>query len=298
MKTPIWRFYFNLFSLTSLFGFFILFPVLGRLPGSIKPEVKAAYTSEPLLPVSQNLSPPRLTATGVFVMDLDSGVVLYDKNPHLRLPPASLTKIMTSLVALDHFSEDAVLKVINGQKSLGNTAKLVQGDELTASDMLYALLVPSGNDAAVTLAENYPGGYTAFLEKMNQKTTELGLTNTHFSNVSGVESARHFTSAYDIAIIARNALRRHSFSSIVSTKNIVLHSLKGRRYSLTSTNLLLGRPGILGVKTGWTPEAGECLVILGNQNDHPILISLLNSQDRFGEGQRLVDWVYSNFLWQ
>ncbi|KKT84940.1 MAG: D-Ala-D-Ala carboxypeptidase [Candidatus Collierbacteria bacterium GW2011_GWA2_44_99] len=168
---------------------------MGRLPGPVKPSVKAAYTSEPKSPVSQKLSPPSFTTTGIFVMDLDTGIVLLDKNPHLRLKPASLTKIMTSLVALDYYSEGSVLKVINGQKSLGNTVKLVKGDELTASEVIYALLVPSGNDAAVTLAENYPGGYQQFVKKMNQKITELGLSNTNFTNVSGVESPNHYTSA-------------------------------------------------------------------------------------------------------
>lgn len=298
MKKMNPRLFFNTLSLSAICLFFIFSPVLGKVPGYSKPEVKAAFTREPLSPVSQKISPPDLTALGVFVLDLDTGVVLLDKNPHLRLLPASLTKIMTSLVALDYFSEGTIIKVINGQKSLGNTAKLVKGDEFTATDMLYALLVPSGNDAAVTLAENYPGGYSAFLLKMNQKTTELGLTNTHFANVSGVESPNHYTTAFDIAMIARSALRRPAFASIVSTKNISINSLRGHTYPLTSTNVLLGKPGILGVKTGWTPEAGECLVILSTQSSHPVLISLLNSKDRFGEGQKIVNWVNSNFLWQ
>ncbi|KKT73534.1 MAG: hypothetical protein UW68_C0007G0019 [Candidatus Collierbacteria bacterium GW2011_GWB1_44_6] len=288
----------NSLSLIALTLFIIFSPVIGKPLGPIRPEVKAAYVSEPKSPVPQNIPSPNFTATGIFVIDLDTGLVLFDKNPHTRLKPASLTKIMTSLVALDYFSESAVLKVNNGSKSLGNTAKLLKGDELKASDVLYALLVPSGNDAAVTLAENYPGGYQAFLQKMNQKVTDLSLTNTHFSNVSGVESLNHFTSAYDIAMIARSALRRNSFLSIVSTKNITINSLKGHSYPLVSTNILLGKPGILGVKTGWTPEAGECLVILATRNNHPVLISLLNSKDRFGEAEKMVNWIYSNYSWQ
>ncbi|EKD53571.1 MAG: hypothetical protein ACD_61C00011G0005, partial [uncultured bacterium] len=217
---------------------------------------------------------------------------------HIRLKPASLTKIMTSLVAMDYYQEDSVLTVVNGEASLGNTADLLKGDRLTALDVLYALLVPSGNDAAVTLAENYPGGYRLFLDKMNQKVAELGLKNTHFVNVSGVESPDHYTTAYDIAMIARNALGRRRFASIVFTKDITIQSLKGNTYSLASTNILLGKPGILGVKTGWTPESGECLVILAERDSHRILISLLNSKDRFGEGQKLVDWIFGNFTWQ
>jgi D-alanyl-D-alanine carboxypeptidase (penicillin-binding protein 5/6) len=201
---------------------------------------------------------------------------------------------MTSLIAMDYFQDDSVLKVVNGQASLGNTVDLIKGDELTASDIFYALLVPSGNDAAVTLAENYPGGYRIFLEKMNQKVTELGLKNTHFVNVSGVESPDHFTTAYDIAMITRRALDRQRFSTIVSTKNITLQSLKGHLYPLVSTNVLLGKSGILGVKTGWTPEAGECLVILAERWSQ-ILLNLLNSKTFWRKAGRL---GLLNFTWR
>ena len=114
----------------------------------------------------------------------------------------------------------------------------------------------------------------------------------------GVESADHYTSAYDITMMAKAALARPRFSSVVSTKNITLKSLKGNLYPLENTNLFLGKPGIFGVKTGWTPEAGECLVILVEKDNHPVIISLLNSKDRFGEALALFDWVYQNFSWE
>lgn len=296
-KLPPPRFFFNLISLVIIALFFVFSPVVGKPKGTTKPVVKAAFVKEPLTPVSQGIGAPTLTAKGVFVMDLESGTVLFDKNPHLQLKPASLTKIMTSLVAIDYFNPDTVLKVKNGQNSVGNTAKLLKGDEFNASDVIYALLVPSGNDAAVTLAENYPGGYRAYVEKMNQKVAELGLKNTHFVNVSGIESPNHFTTAYDMAIIARSALNRHTFANVVSTKNITIKSLKGNLYPLSTTNLLLERPDVLGVKTGWTPEAGECLVILATRDGHKILISLLGSQDRFGESKKIIDWTFSNYTW-
>ncbi len=293
-----YRYLLNYTSLVAICLFFIFSPVVGKPKGVTKPVVKAAFISEPLTPISQGKTAPALTAKGVFVMDLDTGTVLYDKNPHLQLKPASLTKIMTSLVAIDYFNPDTVLKVKNGQNSVGNTAKLLKGDQFNASDVIYALLVPSGNDAAVTLAENYPGGYRAYVERMNQKAAELGLKNTHFVNVSGIESPNHYTTAFDIAMIARSALSRLQFSSVVSTKNITIKSLKGNLYPLATTNLLLGRPDILGVKTGWTPEAGECLVILTNRDGHAVLVSLLGSKDRFGESKKLIEWAYSNYSWK
>jgi D-alanyl-D-alanine carboxypeptidase (penicillin-binding protein 5/6) len=288
----------NLFSLLCLSAFLIFFPVIKSPSSPEKPNVKAAFISQPQMPVSKNIAPPEITATGIFITDQNTGIVLYEKNANVRLKPASLTKIMTALVAMDYFDEDSVLSVKNGQNANGNTIKLKKGDKLTASDLLYGLLVPSGNDVAVTFAENYPGGYQAFISRMNSKVTEMGLLNTHFTNVSGVESQNHFTSAYDITMLARAALARPQFSSIVSTQKITLKSLKGNIYPLETTNLLLGKPGIFGVKTGWTPEAGECLVILAEKDNHPVIISLLNSKDRFGEAQILFNWVGSNFSWE
>lgn len=288
----------NVLALSCLSVYFIFFPIIKSPTTTHTPKVKAAFVSEPQMPVSKNISAPELTATGIFITDLNTGVVLYEKNANTRLKPASLTKIMTALVAMDYFDEDSVLQVTNGQNSNGSTIKLKKGDKLIASDLLYGLLVPSGNDAAVTLAENYPGGYQAFISRMNSKVTELGLHNTHFANVSGVESENHYTSAYDITVLAKAALARPQFSSIVSTQRITLKSLKGNIYPLETTNILLGEPGIFGVKTGWTPEAGECLVILAEKENHPVIISVLNSKDRFGEAKTLFNWVYQNYTWE
>ena len=293
-----YRFFLNIVSLFGLSIFIIISPVIKPPSAYIKPAVKAAFFSEPSIPVSKDFAAPNLTATGIYILDINSGAVLYQKNAHLRHFPASLTKIMTALVAMDYFDEDSILQVKNGQDANGNKIDLIKGDKLLASDMFYALLVPSGNDAAVTLAENYPGGYQAFISRMNTKAVEMGLQNTHFSNVSGVESQKHFTTAHDITLIAKTALSRPVFSSIVSTKKVTLKSIKGNLYPLESTNLLLGTPGFYGVKTGWTPEAGECLVILAEKDNHPIIITVLNSKDRFGEAKLLFDWSYSNYSWE
>jgi len=292
------RFVANIFAGIAIILFFIFSPVLRPASIGVKPQVKASYISEPTSPTSKGIPVPDITATSLFIMDTETGAVLADKNPHQRLSPASLTKIMTALVALDYYDEDTILKVINGQRAIGSTANLKKNDELVASDVLYGLLVPSGNDAAITIAENYPGGYKAFIDRMNSKAVDLGLINSHFTNVSGVENPNHFTSAYDISIIAASALKRHLFTNIVSTQKITLKSLKGYFYPLETTNKLLGKEGIFGVKTGWTPESGECLVTLAEREGHSVIIAVLNSKDRFGESETLVDWVYQNYSWQ
>ena len=289
----------HFFLLLLLSSFISFVPVFGPIFHPVQPQVKALYTQEPTLPVLKDgATYPTLSATSYFAIDLDSGSILLSKNPHQQLKPASLTKIMTALVAMDYYSEDSVLKVVNGQSSLGNTIDLVQGDQLIAHDLLYGLLVPSGNDAALTFAENFPGGYKAYIDQMNTKVSELGLSNTHFVNVSGVEEPNHFTSAYDITMIARSALERPTFKNIVSTQKITLKSLNGNLYPLVSTNVLLDKPGFYGVKTGWTPEAGECLVILSEKDNHQVLISLLHSNDRFGEADQVSNWIFANYTWQ
>ena len=277
---------------------FIMSTPLTPVTSPLKPAVKAAFSRTVSIPKSQSLNPPIISASGVVIIDMNTQTILFSKEPHRRLYPASLTKVMTALVALDYYDTNSIIRIDNGSLAVGAKAHLMMGDTLTAEDMLFALLIPSGNDAALTLAENYPGGYSAFLQQMNKKSEILGLVNTHFANVSGLDSYGHYTSASDMAIIAQHALDRPLIKKIVSTQKITLKSEKGFVYPLVTTNELLGKPGILGVKTGWTPEAGECLVTYSDRDDHPILISLLGSTDRFGETEKLIDWVYTNFIWE
>ena len=287
---------FSLVGGSMLLGFTVSLPLVS-VSTAPRPQVKAAFTSAPAVPFSKSISPPPVSATGIYIVDLDSGQPLYAKNPNLRLQPASLTKIMTSLVAMDYYDQTSILTVKDGNKALGAKAELIAGDTLSAESLLYALLVPSGNDAALTLAENYPGNYQAFVAQMNSKVQALNLKNTHFSNVSGIDTPDHYTTAYDITQIAKTALKRTRFRNIVATRSISLKSEKGRTYDLTTTNELLGKPGILGIKTGWTPDAGECLITYAVRYGHPVLISLLGSTNRFGETEKLLDWVYSNYIW-
>lgn len=280
-----------------IFGFLICLPILYH-PVSPIPQVKAAYTSVPVRPKSSGIAPPEVTATGIYIVDMDSGLTLFAKNPSLRLRPASLTKIMTALIAMEYYDPDQVITVKNGPNATGSSADLLGNDSFRAADLLYALLLPSGNDAALTFAENYPGGYQAFIDRMNSSAHNLGLGNTHFDDVSGVDSPDQYTSAYDIAHIALTALKQARFRNVVSTKTTSITGSSGNVYQLTSTNELLGEPGILGVKTGTTPDAGECLVTFADKYKHPVLIAMLHSHDRFNETEKLLDWVYSNFIWE
>lgn len=242
---------------------------------------------------------PVLTAQGVYAFDLDSGVVLYEKNSSENLYPASTTKMVTALVALDDYGLNKVLTVgpINVE---GSKMGLLWGEKMTVENLLYGLLVHSANDAAEVLASDYPGGRAAFVEKMNEKAQELHAQNTHFVNPSGLDQDGQTTTAKDLARIANYAMGVKEFAKIVGTESYVSTDVTGKfKHSFTNRNELLGNvDGVLGVKTGWTDEARENLVTYVNREGKRVVIVTLGSQDRFGETKELIDWIYSNYEWK
>jgi D-alanyl-D-alanine carboxypeptidase (penicillin-binding protein 5/6) len=238
------------------------------------------------------------SAEAMFVIDVDSAVPIYSKNEHQRLSPASTTKIMTAVVALEEYNLNDVITVPQATFS-GSLMRLTPGDRVTVKNLLYGLLVNSGNDAADTLAYAYPSGYPGFIQRMNDRATELGLRDTHFSNPSGLPAENHYMSAWDLGQLAAYAMRNDVFRKIVSTKETTVYAQNGPRYILKSTNKLLQEvPGLDGVKTGYTEEAGEVLVSSVERKKHRIVTVVLKSTDRFGETRNLIDWVYGNFEWQ
>jgi D-alanyl-D-alanine carboxypeptidase (penicillin-binding protein 5/6) len=242
---------------------------------------------------------PQLSAQGVIAVDLDSAVVLYEKNPDQRLLPASTTKIVTALVALDTYPLDQVVSIGN-VSVIGQRMHLLWGEKITVYNLLQGLLIYSANDAAEALAQQYPEGRDAFIAAMNAKATELGLTNSHFSNPIGLDAPDQYSSARDLVRVSEVAMRNPTFASIVATKTSVVKSVDGKFiHPLKNVNELLGKvDGVVGVKTGWTEGARENLVTQVNRNNKRILITLLGSQDRFGETTELIDWIFKNVNWQ
>ncbi len=255
----------------------------------------------------KEVPPPLLTARSVAVVDRDSSVLLYGRNEKLQILPASTVKIMTALVALDYYSLDQVL-VVGKIDDLGQDIKLVEGEKMTFKNLLYGLLVASANDAALILPQNYPGGKVAFVQAMNQKAKDLNLKGTYFANPTGLDSDQEgkmltdfsYSTASDLAQLASLALKKEIILEIVSTQSITISDVNGKIFhQLGNINQLIGKfPGMKGLKTGYTEEAGECLVGYTERNGHGLITVVMGSQDRFGETVKLTNWVFDNFQWQ
>ena len=266
---------------------------------SSKNPFKTEKSFAPLPVLSANSSFPVVSAQAAIVVDLDSGVSLYEKDPDRKLFPASTTKIITALVAMDYFPDDYIVK-INNIKVDGQKMGLTKGEELKISDLLYGLLVFSANDAAETIAQNYPGGREMFVTAMNLKAKQLSLNNSHFTNPSGLDENEHYSTARDLTRVAQVAMKNAGFAQIVGTKETIVKSVDGKKtHKLVNINELLGNvEGVLGVKTGWTENARENLVTYIERDNHKIMISILGSQDRFGETKEMIDWIFANYKWE
>jgi len=246
-----------------------------------------------------NVPVPDLTAHSVLVIDYDSGSILYQKNAQATHLPASTTKIMTALVTFDNFDINQVLTVPELDYE-GQDIKLQYGEQLTVENLLYALLVASANDAAETLAANYPGGRAAFIAAMNQKAQDLSLNNTHFVNPTGFDESGQYTTPFELIELAKELLANPLLAQMVATEKTEVYNLdRTIVHPVSNINQLLGQvAGLKGVKTGWTSNAGECLTTYVERDGERIMTAVLGSEDRFGETKQLIDWVYNNFVWQ
>lgn len=237
---------------------------------------------------------PLLSAQAALILDDESNVVLFAKNDSLRFSMASTVKIMTALVALDYYKMDDILTVLENNIS-GVKVGFQKGEKLRFEDLLYAMLLPSGNDAALAIAQNYPGEAQAFVEKMNEKAKDLHLLGTHFSDSAGLQDDGDYTTVIDLTRLASAAVKNKTFAKIVSTKYKEISSIDGSRsYELHNLNRLLGISGVDGIKTGFTDEAGGVLVTSALQDGHTLIIVVMKSQDRFQDTEELLSSIEGN----
>ena len=236
-----------------------------------------------------------VNAEAAVVMDADSGRLLYAQNPDKRLANASTTKIMTALLTLEQPDQDRYFTVDSDAIQVeGTTMGLQPGDSVTLHQLAAGMLLPSGNDAANAAAVEIAGSEEAFVRLMNQRAAELGLENTQYRNPSGLDAEGHYSSARDLATLAAHALENEDFADIVSKQEIRL-AFGNPPYnrSLYTTNKLLERyPYAIGVKTGYTDDAGLCLVTAAEKDGTRLIIVTLNGKDDVNTHMRLYEHFF------
>jgi serine-type D-Ala-D-Ala carboxypeptidase (penicillin-binding protein 5/6) len=268
-------------------------------------------TPKPILTIEG--TPPAVGAKAAYLLDADTGHVLVNVNGQQRLPMASTTKIMTALITLQTadlnqvvtIKQDAIDEV---KKNQGSSAQLVVGDKIRLSDLLYGLMLPSGDDAAIAIADVVAGSPAQFVAMMNQYAQRLHLTQTHYINPDGLTyltaqgkpDPNHYTSAADLVQLTRVAENNPLFAQIVALQEYKLASTADHHaYDWVTTDTLLSNyPGTIGIKTGFTPEAGYCLVFAAISAGHHLIGAVLNDSTtdagaRFADAGKLLDWGFA-----
>lgn len=292
------RYYFLLFFFTAAFLFypgnsplFHLFAYNKEL--FIQQVTKDTPKIHPIPHLKYNSAPP-ISAGGAYIVDLDSFTPVFARNAHERFFPASTTKMITALVTEDLFNNDDVLTIKHGYNE-GQVMGLVPGERITVENILYGMLVYSGNDAAYDVADIY--GYDKFIALMNKKAQSLGMKETYFKNPNGLDAVGHYSSPYDLALAGRAVLQNKELRKIVSIKSITVSDIDFKYFhKLNNVNELLGEiQGVGGLKTGYTENAGQNLVSFYKWDDNrQFLIVVLKSEDRFEDTRIIIDWLRNN----
>lgn len=233
------------------------------------------------------------------VIDRNSNIVLYGKNENTKRKMASTTKIMTATIIIENCNLDETIEVSKKAAGTGGSRLgLKTGDKITVRDLLYGLMLCSGNDAAVALAEHAGRDVQGFAKLMNEKAHNLGLLNTHFETPHGLDADEHYTTAYELALLSNYALKNKTFSQIVGTKNYTV-TINSTPKALSNTNELLGNfDGIYGIKTGFTNGANRCLVTACKRNNMDIICVVLGADTknfRTQDSIKLINYVFENF---
>ncbi|MCM3714808.1 D-alanyl-D-alanine carboxypeptidase [Alkalihalobacillus oceani] len=258
----------------------------------------AAYAAEKQVQLAEN-------ATSAIVIERDTGKVLFEKNSHEKLPPASMTKIMTMLLIMEAIDEgslsyDDTVRTSEYAASMGGSQVFLEpGEEMTVSDMLKAIAVASGNDASVAMAEHIGGSEEEFVNMMNEKARELGLENTHFMNSNGLPAEDHYTTSYDLAMISKELLKYEDITKFTSIYEDYLRADTDDKFWLVNTNKLVRfYPGVDGLKTGFTREAMYCLTATAEKNDMRVISVIMGAptpKDRNAQVTSMLDYAFNQF---
>ena len=260
-----------------------------------------------LLPVSAGAAQPEVAGKSALLMDVATGTVLLEQNPHERLAPASVTKIMTMLLIMEAIDsgtitlEDMVTASEAAAAKGGSQVYLKVGETMSVSDMLKSIAVSSANDCACAMAEHLQGSEAAFVDAMNKRAQELGMADTHFVNCTGLDddagAAEHLTSAHDIALMSRELLVKHP--DIKKFTTIWMDSVRNGTFGLSNTNKMVRfYNGCTGLKTGFTAKAGYCLSASAQRDGMELIVVVMgcgSSAERFAACKSLLDYGFANY---
>lgn len=246
----------------------------------------------PSLPVAL----PGVSAQSAVLINGDTGEVLFRQNENVRLPMASTTKIMTALVAVEALPLHTMVKISAECVGIeGSSIYLTEGELLSLEDLLYALMLESANDAAIAIAVAVAGSVEAFAERMNEKALALGLSESHFTNPHGLDDEAHYTTAYELALIAKAALSHDELKAIMSTqrRTIPMKDGSGVRLLLNHNKLLRSYEGAIGVKTGFTKKSGRCLVSAACRDGLTLIAVTINDGNDWRDHTAMLDYGFS-----
>lgn len=260
-------------------------------------RLAAAIWGALLLAVGSVVAAPvvdRFPGAGAAYLVVADGAPLWGARVDARLPPASLTKLMTALIAAERLAPTDTVRVSATAARAGGTRMgLAAGTRIAAGELLAGLLIRSGNDACLALAERVAGSEAAFVALMNERAREFGLANTRFANACGFDAPAHHASAADLATLAQRVIADPGLGRLAATHEHTAVDRSGRRYALTSTNVLLGLvPGMNGIKTGYTRRAGRCLVVSVERDGHRVLVVLLGGTDRWWDAVAMIEQAF------
>lgn len=269
----------------------------GRVPAWIAPTADARPASPPRR--LGDAAAPNTSALYIAIVDDASGELIYGEGPHVEVPQASTTKIATTIVALER-SPDLTRRIpvtISAQDMVArdgsSTMGLEPGRSVSLSTLLHGMMLPSGNDAAEQVAVSLADSRSQFVDWMNLEAASLGLKDTHFMNPSGMDADGHYSSAYDMAMLARYAMHNPAFRDLAGTVRVTSDG-----FPMHNLNRLLEQyPGVDGVKIGYTDAAQKTIVASASRNGHHVYVSLMHSQDLVGDCSALFDWVWDSFAW-
>jgi D-alanyl-D-alanine carboxypeptidase (penicillin-binding protein 5/6) len=238
---------------------------------------------------------PSVEASAAVLLNGETGEVIFAKHPNTIMAPASTTKIMTAILAIEKGNLDKQIKVSRvAAGKPGSSMYLHRGEVQTLRSLLYGLMLASGNDSATAIAESVAGSEAKFAQMMTRKARQLGMRNTQYKNASGLPAVGHYTTAYDMALLARYCLKNSTFAEIVQTKVVSVPSsrLSASRTLTNHNKLLWDYPYTTGIKTGYTRRAGKCLVASANQNGVSLISIVLKSDAMYNDSVHLFDFGF------